>query len=159
MTSDGAGRRNGVSSSRRWIVELSDGSLLGLRRRKLASSDLGYGLPQLAVTYWTSSASPELDGGVFRNSAARSGSRGVGRLGTNGDDASPSAVDAVERAGEVGGDRLGREDRKPSCAKARGGSGGDESGEDVFACTTVRSVQTRLKSSAAVSRYLSRRRW
>jgi hypothetical protein len=132
----GAGRKNGVSSSRRCMGESSDGSLPGLWPWRLASSDLGYGLPQLAVTYWLSSCESWRGGGVLSSSRALFGSRGACRLGTNGDNASPSAVDAVERAGDLGGDWLdARGRRRPSCAAARGGSGGDGSCEDVFAWT------------------------
>lgn len=141
-TKGGAGRKNGVSSSRRWIGEPSDCSLPGLSRWRLASSDRGYGLPQLAVTYWLSSRGSWRDGGVLNNSRALCGSRGACKLGTNGDEASPSAVDAVERAGDLGGDWLdGRGCRRPSCAAARGGSGGDGSCEDVFAWTFTRATQ------------------
>lgn len=92
--------------------------------------------------YWVPSRSATR-GGVLSNSNARGGRGGTGRLGTNGEEASPSAVEAVDRAGDLGGDGLGVRDRGPSCARARGGSGGDESCEDVFAWTytpTARSL-------------------
>ena len=83
-----------------WIGESSDSSLLKLRRRRLASV-WGYGEPQLAVPN-----SPASGGGVRSNSATRPGRTGAGSGGSAGDDSmssSPSAVDAVDRAGDTCG--------------------------------------------------------
>lgn len=56
----------------------------------------------------------------------RLGSKGAGKCGTRGEDVASEAVEAVDRAGEVG-------TRRPSCAGARGGKGVDKVCEDVVA--------------------------
>ena len=148
----GAGRRNGVWSARWWIGEPSEASLLSLDKRKCDVSDRGYGEPQLAVTKRFSSSSSSSDSageGVLNKAWTRSGRRGAGMAGREGDGPA-SAVDAVDQAGEtgvlgeVGRPRLGevygrrgrggRGGRKPlwsSCAGARGRGVKDGGEEDV----------------------------
>ena len=125
----GTGRRKGVRSSKWWIGEPSEGSLLKLWLRRCD----GYGEPHCVASYCPSSA--ELPGGVLSSPAIRSGSRGAGRGGSSGD-ASPSAVEALERACEDPGDCECCRTQvilDPSRADARGGvCGGDDFGEDVF---------------------------
>lgn len=84
-----------------------------------------YGLP---------SSSFSRAGGVLSKSNARFGSGGAGKWGTEGEDVdvSPSAVEAVDKAGDPGVDCLVGGTGRPSCAEARGGSGDDNSSEDVF---------------------------
>lgn len=56
----------------------------------------------------------------------------------------PSAVDAVEKAGELGVWARGRVSLDPSCASAAGGSEAVDLGDDVFAgsCTSQRWYQS-----------------
>lgn len=109
--------------------EPSDGSLLKLWLRRCD----GYGEPHCVASYCRGSA--ELPGGVLKSPAMRSGSLGAGRGGSSGD-ASPSAVEAHERAGDDAGDCefcRAQESLEASRADARGGvRGGDDFGEDVF---------------------------
>ena len=134
----GAGRRKGVWSSRRWIGESSEASLLKLwplelRERRSA----GYGEPQGFARERPelgSSGSAELSGGVLSSPRTRSGSLGARRGGSSGD-ASPSAVEALESAGDaVFGDLYGsQESSRRSRADARGGVCGDSFADDVVA--------------------------
>ena len=71
-------------------------------------------------------------GGVRRIPLTRSGSWGTGIGGSSGE-ASPSAVETVDKAGDPGeGEMESRGSRKPSCAKARGGCCRGDLGENVF---------------------------
>lgn len=109
--------------------EPSEGSLLKLWLRRCE----GYGEPHCVASYCRGSA--ELPGGVLKSPAMRSGSLGAGRGGSSGD-ASPSAVEAHERAGDDAGDCefcRPQESLEASRADAREGvRGGDDFGEDVF---------------------------
>ncbi len=149
----GAGRRKGVWSSRRWIGESSEASLLKLwplelRERRSA----GYGEPQGFARERPelgSSGSAELSGGVLSSPRTRSGSLGARRGGSSGD-ASPSAVEALESAGDaVFGDLYGsQESSRRSRADARGGVCGDSFADDVVAWSGSRS-QSALVDVAA----------
>lgn len=81
----------------------------------------GYGEPQWKALLCSLSSLAEFGDGVLSNPATRSGSLGGGSGGISGD-ASPSAVDAEERAGDAGEDWCrSREPLRRSCADARGG--------------------------------------
>jgi hypothetical protein len=102
----------------------------------------GYGEPQLAVPKRFSSTLPE-GGGVLRRPRTRSGRDGAGKGGRAGEEPKsswPSAVDAVEKAGELGAGDRDRGSLVPSCASAAGGREVVGFGDDVFAgsCRTER---------------------
>lgn len=132
----GAGRRKGVGSSRRWIGESSDASLLRLWLLELRERRLGgYGEPQgfsPSCATPVSSDPAGLSGGVLSRPRTRSGSLGAGRGGSSGD-ASPSAVEALESAGDEVGDLYESQGwaSRPSRAGARGGVCGDSFADSV----------------------------
>lgn len=106
-----------------WIGESSDdseASLLKLFSRRWALRLSGYGDPQLAVTYWSSSGS---FGGVLNSSKALPGRVGAGSGGRTGElSESQSAVEVVERAGDWGDSALDGS-VVPSRAERRDGDG------------------------------------
>lgn len=76
--------------------------------------------------------------GALKIAEARSDSLGAGSRGIAGDDprssSSSSAVEAVDKAGDVGVLDPGLESPRPSCAGAAGGRGiVDVAGDDVVA--------------------------
>ena len=114
-----------MGSSRRWIGDSSEVSLLKLWLLELWRRFGGYGEPHWLAVYSAAPSSPDsarLSGGVLKMPITRSGSRGA-RSGGRSGDASPSAVEALESAGEdVAGDLYGyQESLRLSCADARGG--------------------------------------
>ena len=132
----GAGRRKGVGSSRRWMGESSDASLLRLWLLELRERRLGgYGEPQGFAPSGATPVSSDpagLSGGVLRRPRTRSGSLGAGRGGSSGD-ASPSAVEALESAGDEVGDLYVSQEWASRLwrAGARGGVCGDSFADSV----------------------------